>query len=80
MNNENLQISSTLSIEEELLNKEKRQELLKLMCELGVLDRDVLVMKFIQGSSNEEIAKRMGMFQATVENRIYKALKKLPPT
>lgn len=77
MNNDNLQTSSTLSIEEELLTKEKRYKLLKLMSELGVLDRDVLVMKFIQGNSNEEIALKMGMIQSTVEDRVYRALRKL---
>ncbi|MFD1032890.1 sigma factor-like helix-turn-helix DNA-binding protein [Metaplanococcus flavidus] len=80
MNNENVQTSSTLSIEEELLTKEKRYELLKLMSELGVLDRDVLVMKFIQGNSNEEIALNTGMVQDIVEDRIYQALKKLTIT
>lgn len=77
MNKDNLQTSSTLSIEEELLTKEKRYKLLRLMSELGVLDRDVLVMKFIQGNSNEEIALKMGMVQGAIEDRIYQALKKL---
>lgn len=74
------QTSSTLPLEKELLTKEKRHELLKLMSELGVLDRDVLVMKFIQGNSSEEIAIKTGMFQDTVEKRIYHALKKLTLT
>lgn len=77
MNNDNLQTRSSLSIEEEWLTKEKRHELLKLMCELGVLDRDILVMKFIQGRSSEEIAIHTGMVQCTVEDRIYQAIKKL---
>ncbi|RAZ79289.1 sigma-70 family RNA polymerase sigma factor [Planococcus halotolerans] len=80
MNKDNLQTSSTLSIEEELLTKEKRYKLLRLMSELGVLDRDVLVMKFIQGNTNEEIAIKTGMVQGTVEDRVYQALRKLSLT
>lgn len=80
MNKDNSQTSSTLSIEEELLTKEKRYKLLKLMSELGVLDRDVLVMKFIQGNTNEEIALKTGMVQGTVEDRVYQALSKLKLT
>ncbi|WP_198038582.1 sigma-70 family RNA polymerase sigma factor [Planococcus lenghuensis] len=75
MNNGTLQTSNALSIERELLTRGKRHELLKLMSEVGVLDRDILVMKFIHGSSNKEIAMNMGLVQCTVEDRIYKALK-----
>lgn len=77
MNIDNLMTSKTLSYEEVLLSKEKRHELLKLMCGLSILDRDVLVMKFIQGNSNEEIAIKTGMVQSIVEDKIYQALKKL---
>lgn len=74
------QTSNALTVEEELLTKEKRYELLKLMCGLGVLDRDVLVMKFLQGNSNAEIAVKTGMIQGTVDDRIHQALKKLSLT
>lgn len=80
MNKDNLHTRSTLSIEEELLTKEKRYKLLRLMSELGVLDRDVLVMKFIQGNSNEEIALKTGMVQDTVEDRVFQALSNLKLT
>ncbi|RLQ92741.1 sigma-70 family RNA polymerase sigma factor [Planomicrobium sp. Y74] len=80
MNKDNLQTSSTLSIEEELLTKEKRYKLLRLMSELGVLDRDVLVMKFIQGNTDKEIASKTGLVQGTVEDRVYQALRKLSLT
>lgn len=53
---------------------ENRNELLYLMCELEILDRDILVRKFFQGMENEEIARHMGLKEATVANRISYAL------
>lgn len=76
MRYENIQTSSTLSVEEELTAKENRFELLKRLSELGALDRDILVMKLIQGSSAEEIALHLGLAEYTVEIRIYDAFKK----
>lgn len=70
-----IQTSSTLTIEEKLLAK-NRIELLKLLSELGALDRDILVMKLIQGHSHEEIAVHLGLFIYSVENRIVSTLKK----
>ncbi|MDN3451685.1 sigma factor-like helix-turn-helix DNA-binding protein [Planococcus sp. APC 3906] len=73
----NMETSSTLSMEEELMAaRENRFELLKLLSELGALDRDILVMKLIQGISNKEIAVHLGLVEYTVEIRIHDALKK----
>lgn len=73
----NMETSSTLSMEEELMAaRENRFELLKLLSELGALDRDILVMKLIQGHSNKEIALHLGLAEYTVEIRIHDALKK----
>lgn len=73
----NMETSSTLSMEEELMaTRENRFELLKLLSEVGALDRDILVMKLIQGHSNKEIALHLGLVEYTVEIRIHDALKK----
>ncbi|MBB5181575.1 RNA polymerase sigma factor (sigma-70 family) [Planomicrobium koreense] len=73
----NMETSSTLSMEEELMAaRENRFELLKLLSELGALDRDILVMKLIQGISNKEIAVHLGLAEYTVKIRIHDALKK----
>lgn len=70
------QTSSTLAIEEKLLARGNRMELLKLLSELEALDRDILVMRLIQGHSHEEIAIHLGLFKYSVENRIVSTLKK----
>lgn len=71
-----IQTSSTLDIEEELLARRNRFELLKLLSELEMLDRDILVMRLIQGHSHEEIAVHLGLFKYSVENRIVSTLQK----
>ena len=54
--------------------KENRNELLYLMCDLEILDRDILVRKFFQGMENEEIARQMGLKKAAVADRITYAI------
>lgn len=71
-----IQTSSTLAIEEKLLARGNRIELLKLLSEIEALDRDILVMKLIQGYSHEEIAIHLGLFKYSVETRIVSTLKK----
>lgn len=68
--NEHTQTSRKPPIEEKLLSEDNRLELLRLLSELGTLDRDILVMKLIQGNSSEEIALNMQLFQCTIEERI----------
>lgn len=75
-----IQASSTLAIEEKLLARGNRMELLKLLSKLGALDRDILVMRLIQGHSYEEIAVHLGLFENSVENRIVSTLKKWDAT
>lgn len=77
MKHGNMKTSSTLSMEEErMAARENRFELLKLLSESGALDRDILVMKLIQGNSNKEIAVHLGLAEYTVKIRIQDALKK----
>lgn len=71
-----IQTSSTLAVEEKLLARGNRVELLKLLSELEALDRDILVMRLIQGHSHEEIAVHLGLFIYSVENRIVSTLQK----
>lgn len=63
-----------LQISPEQFAKENRNELLYLMCELEILDRDILVRKFFQGMENKEIAVHMGLKESTVESRIAYAI------
>lgn len=72
----NGQTYSMPATEEKLLAGQNRIKLLMLLSELEALDRDILVMKLIQGNSHDEIALNLGLFKCTVEERIYYAFKK----
>ncbi|MGB6406998.1 MAG: sigma factor-like helix-turn-helix DNA-binding protein [Planococcus donghaensis] len=63
-----------VAIEPEKFVMENRNELLHLMCELEVLDRDILIRRFFLGMENEEIAIQMGLTASTVDNRIIYAV------
>lgn len=69
--------SSTLSPTERLPMGERKNDLLKFMSKVGVLDRDILARKFLQEMSSEEIAKEMGLIARVVDDRIYHAAKQL---
>lgn len=58
----------------EKFTMENKNELLHLMCELEVLDRDILIRKFFLGMENEEIAIHMGLTPSTVDTRITYAI------
>lgn len=74
--NKNTQTSSSPPIEEKLLAEDNRLELLTLLSDVGTLDRDILVMKLIQGNSSKEVALNMQLFQCTIEERIRFTFKK----
>lgn len=70
MKSENMQLSNRIPYEEKLLARENRADFLILLSKLGPLDRDMLVMKVIEGNSYKEIALNMGMVECMVEERI----------
>ncbi|MEC2077140.1 sigma-70 family RNA polymerase sigma factor [Metabacillus fastidiosus] len=65
------------SAEDELIQLENRAELMKLINELDELDRNIFMMKYFLGIKSEEIAVKLDMTKASVDNRIYRAKKKL---
>lgn len=69
-----VEAAAVLAISPEKFVMENRNELLYLMCELEILDRDILVRKFFQGMANDEIAIHMGLKESTVSDRISYAL------
>ncbi|OED32371.1 RNA polymerase subunit sigma-70 [Planococcus maritimus] len=74
---QDIEVSSPDSSERNLLIAENKNELLQLMAEMNVLDRDILVMKFFLEMTNEEIALHMGLTKAAIDNRIYRGKKRL---
>lgn len=71
---EELQVNSA---EEEFLTKEEENQLIKLINQLEQIDRNIFVMKFFLGESSEDIAKKLNMSKAAIDNRIYRGKKKL---
>lgn len=65
------------SPEEEVIIKENRNELMKLINSLEPMDREIFIMKFFLGERNEEIAKKFSVTKSTIDNRIYRGKRKL---
>ncbi|MFK9090902.1 sigma-70 family RNA polymerase sigma factor [Bacillus salipaludis] len=65
------------SIEDELIILENRTELIKLLNQLEPMERDIFIMKFFLGLKTEEIAVKLGLTKASIDNRIYRGKKKL---
>jgi len=67
--------------EEELIRKDQQTHLFKLLMnhinELPNRQRELIVLKFYEGLSYEEIVQRTGLSHRTVYNKIHEALKKL---
>ncbi|AQR93296.1 sigma-70 family RNA polymerase sigma factor [Clostridium saccharoperbutylacetonicum] len=74
---EDREISSNELVEEEIIKAEERSELLNLINTLEPMDRDIFVMKFFLGIKSEDIAKKLGLTRAAIDNRIYRGKKKL---
>jgi RNA polymerase sigma-70 factor (ECF subfamily) len=74
---EDREISSNELVEEEIIKEEERSELLNLINTLEPMDRDIFVMKFFLGIKSEDIAKKLGLTRAAIDNRIYRGKKKL---
>ena len=65
------------SAEDELMLREDRAELVRLINYLEPVDRDIFIMKFFLGLKTEEIASKLSMTRASIDNRIYRGKKKL---
>jgi len=72
-----IELNAEKSIEEELIILEDRTELIKLINQLEPVERDIFIMKFFLGLRTEEIAIKLGLTKASIDNRIYRGKKKL---
>jgi len=67
--------------EEKLINKDEQNHLFKLLMthinELPNRQRELIVLKFYEGLTYEEIVQKTGLSHRTVYNKIHEALKKL---
>lgn len=72
-----LQKASTLRTEESILKQEERNILLVALSQLGELDCEIFVMKYYLELSNNEIAEKLNLSKAAVDNRLYRGKKTL---
>lgn len=70
-------ILTAQSAEEEFIYQSKTNELLVLMARLDEIDRDIFTMKYFLNMQNEEIATKLGLTKAAVDNRLYRGKKRL---
>lgn len=74
---EHMDVNAGLSVEDELILREDRNELLKLINQLELIDREIFIMKYFLGLQTVEIAKQLGLTNTSVDNRVYRGKKKL---
>lgn len=72
-----MDLNADLSAEDELILLEDRSELVKLINQLGPVEREIFIMKFFLGLKTEEISKKLGLTVASIDNRVYRGKKKL---
>lgn len=65
------------SLEEEVLDRQRRLALMEAIRDLGEPDHEILVRKFFLEQSSREIGERLHMSTVNVDTRTHRALKKL---
>ncbi|MGG3889716.1 sigma-70 family RNA polymerase sigma factor [Metabacillus fastidiosus] len=64
-------------LQELLVKKEEKENLLLAISKLNSIDQDIFMMKYYLQLSNLEIAKALNLSKAAVENRLYRGKKRL---
>lgn len=72
-----VQGGENVSAEDMLVFTENKEEIITLLNELEFLDKNIFMMKYFLGYHNIEIASKLGLTKASVDNRIYRGKKKL---
>jgi RNA polymerase sigma factor (sigma-70 family) len=67
-------------LQEQLVKKEEKKDLLFAISKLESVDRDIFMMKYYLQLSTIEIAEALHLSKAAVENRLYRGKKKLATT
>ena len=74
---DNLNILGKSSPEDELILTEEREELLRVINTLEPIDKNIFILKFFLGKKAREIAEKLNLSKASVDNRICRGKKKL---
>ncbi|MFS0556264.1 sigma-70 family RNA polymerase sigma factor [Brevibacillus sp. 179-C9.3 HS] len=65
------------TIQDQVLQREEKNELLFALSKLEVIDREIFMMKYFLEMPNGEIAEILQVSKASVDNRLYRGKKKL---
>jgi len=71
------QHQASFTIEQHILKREQKNELLFALSQLAELDRHIFIMKYYLELTNSEIAETLGLTKAAVDNRLYRGKKEL---
>lgn len=74
---ETVEILDETSAEDELLILENKNEIMRLIDDLDPMDKKIFVLKFLLGYKATEIAAKLNITKAAVDNRIYRGKRKL---
>ncbi|WP_027623795.1 sigma-70 family RNA polymerase sigma factor [Clostridium lundense] len=74
---DDIEITNENSAEDNFITMENKSEILKLIDSLKDIDRNIFVLKFFLGYKSEDIAKKLNITKASVDNRIYRGKRKL---
>ncbi len=72
-----LAICDSFSVEEDVLDRERRRELIDAVNSLGEPDREIIVRKFYLSEPSRSIAKALGMTVHAVDTRTHRAIGRL---
>ncbi|OAA91028.1 sigma-70 family RNA polymerase sigma factor [Clostridium coskatii] len=72
-----IEILGETSAEDELVILENKNEIMRLIDDLEPVDRKIFVLRFILGYKSTEIAEKLNITKAAVDNRIYREKRKL---
>lgn len=74
------QTATSEDLQEQLIKKEEKNDVLLAINKLESIDRDIFMMKYFLQLSTLEIADSLNLSKAAVENRLYRGKKKLAAT
>lgn len=74
---DNVTLFSKEGVEDTILVKEHREELLAVINEMGELDKSIFVKKYFLGASAEEIGEELGITKGNVNTRLCRGRKVL---
>jgi len=63
--------------EEEILTKDLEETIMTYIRQLPNKQQEVFLLKVLEGLTNDEIAERLGLSKRTVENQVYRSIKKI---